>query len=231
MRGKREVQASVCPFIGLIPAGAGQTPSQPSPPGTSTAHPRGCGANSCRRVGETLCAGSSPRVRGKHRRRPTRRQARGLIPAGAGQTGSPVLRLRGRRAHPRGCGANQGAPPGRDRRAGLIPAGAGQTPSDGYVVLPEGAHPRGCGANLLHTKRNDNIEGSSPRVRGKLDRFRSHRLDARLIPAGAGQTLRKFMAMFSCGAHPRGCGANRHPAGNARRRAGSSPRVRGKPAA
>ena len=213
---------------GLIPAGAGQT----TPAATSTcswrAHPRGCGADGLGVGFAGEAAGSSPRVRGRRmgRRRP--RYARGLIPAGAGQTLQQPCPATRRTAHPRGCGADlivsdafarvTGSSPrvrGRHRQARdtlwhrrLIPAGAGQTGELSPCRPGSGAHPRGCGADLLQLHSLRTHIGSSPRVRGRLLPAGERRARFRLIPAGAGQTTKNQATGASAGAHPRGCGAD-----------------------
>ena len=50
--------------------------------------------------------GSSPRVRGRQRQPGCVHPGHGLIPASAGQTGSPLYFDRQVRAHPRECGAD-----------------------------------------------------------------------------------------------------------------------------
>ena len=132
---------------GLIPAGAGQTRTPPPTSPPTGAHPRGCGADSSALARASSASGSSPRVRGRLAVRDEPILAYRLIPAGAGQTVILSGRVRGRRAHPRGCGADYSVKvpiylvPGSSPRVRgrldqpvapgpiprLIPAGAGQT--------------------------------------------------------------------------------------------------------
>ena len=74
--------------VGLIPAGAGQTPPPSRHTAWQWAHPRGCGADSVSRRARYAFSGSSPRVRGRHSFHLPDSVAHGLIPAGAGQTPS-----------------------------------------------------------------------------------------------------------------------------------------------
>ena len=111
------------------------------------AHPRVCGADRQPRTGIPQQCGSSPRVRGRRRRR--------------------TLPRCSSRAHPRVCGADlatEGDPVYAER---LIPACAGQTavgvPGTGRCR----AHPRVCGADLEGAEREASVPGSSPRVRGR----------------------------------------------------------------
>ena len=169
VRGRRQIRVVVAGQIGLIPAGAGQTIKTRWSSGAGRAHPRGCGAD-----GEPLArlienTGSSPRVRGRPTWPPFWLRARGLIPAGAGQTYAYRNSGGVTKAHPRGCGADAShcsasrwvdgsSPRVRGRPVQLkqvapvkrlIPAGAGQTPGVGYPAGLPGAHPRGCGADCF----------------------------------------------------------------------------------
>ena len=116
-----------------------------------------------------------------------------------------------------------------DAVPGLIPAGAGQTTARRRIWSPVKAHPRGCGADSHPRDRTDDRQGSSPRVRGRLQLLRHQLQLLRLIPAGAGQTIIACLLCASCGAHPRGCGADWRGPTMRRTGSGSSPRVRGRP--
>ena len=106
VRGRPCPSCRCLPRPGLIPAGAGQTSSPSSTTPRQWAHPRGCGADSRNDYVLHEGRGSSPRVRGRHRRRRAPHRPGRLIPAGAGQTvgvsGVGFLWW----AHPRGCGAD-----------------------------------------------------------------------------------------------------------------------------
>ena len=93
-------------------------------------------------------------------------------------------------------------------RQRLIPACAGKTPPprlSGYWV---GAHPRVCGENRPVNIRLVEQVGSSPRVRGKLLHGLDPQVEAGLIPACAGKTLRARRRSHALQAHPRVCGEN-----------------------
>ena len=111
---------------------------------------------------------------------------------------------------------------------GLIPACAGKTLCD--VILPcrSRAHPRVCGENSIPMECRFTVQGSSPRVRGKLVREARRRVAAGLIPACAGKTHSPSTPMCSTTAHPRVCGENPMAAARPILAPGSSPRVRGK---
>ena len=96
----------------LTPARAGRTRS-PSRSGTaSTAHPHSCGADTNPAVSPSIRSGSPPLVRGgplgcRHHGRPSR-----LTPARAGRTPPSRRPCSQSTAHPRSCGADDGAPIG-----------------------------------------------------------------------------------------------------------------------
>ena len=155
--------------------------------------------------------GSSPRVRGSLTSRMSFGDAMGIIPAGAGLTGSPISLYVNTWDHPRGCGDHHevirterlkmGSSP-RVRGSltrkphgvqclGIIPAGAGLTMVSSAVSPCFWDHPRGCGAHKFHYLFGCFFLGSSPRVRGSHpERAAPHALHG-IIPAGAGLTFLK----------------------------------------
>ena len=70
VRGKLKRARGFARCVWLIPACAGKTPSRRAGPPTWRAHPRVCGENTRCGTTSTRRSGSSPRVRGKRRRRP-----------------------------------------------------------------------------------------------------------------------------------------------------------------
>ena len=131
----------------LIPARAGKTRVRAPRRREGAAHPRACGENGVYTGFRVSNSGSSPRVRGKLRRRHRRPHRARLIPARAGKTPSRQPPASAGGAHPRACGENEVVHelgPGRSgssprvrgkRRDGrrrespprLIPARAGKT--------------------------------------------------------------------------------------------------------
>ena len=156
--------------------------------------------------------GSSPRVRGKHRKRSTARSSIRIIPARAGQTSQARCRDIVSTDHPRACGANpvadaadpagHGSSPrvrGKRRDVGrvgsqrrIIPARAGQTAGCQRATALRSDHPRACGANAAKLALPSLPSGSSPRVRGKLPEPGHGLTSPRIIPARAGQTVRFY---------------------------------------
>ncbi len=170
----------------LIPAYAGNTSGQcpTSPP--CAAHPRVCGEHGQGDAGAAVGGGSSPRMRGTHRRDPPVRQLLRLIPAYAGNTRSEQIQRPAGLAHPRvcgehpqcsthgwsGCGSSprmRGTPSwsGRPARwSRLIPAYAGNTHGPGWTGCRPRAHPRVCEEHAIPRNAGDTTLGSSPRMRG-----------------------------------------------------------------
>ena len=110
----------------------------------------------------------------------------------------------------------------------IIPAHAGQTfAADSFrEIAPD--HPRACGANRCQPEAVGHRHGSSPRMRGKRHVVSFQYFVCRIIPAHAGQTIRRTATPEKSTDHPRACGANitRHAGMNLTN--GSSPRMRGK---
>ena len=133
-----------------------------------------------------------------------------LIPAGAGKTEKDNHAWHPAKAHPRRCGENTssqtrvtnvtGSSPqvrGKrnyticsNKRPRLIPAGAGKTALQVVGRQPRAAHPRRCGENFMMFDDDLRFDGSSPQVRGKLQSLYASLIRGRLIPAGAGKTLK-----------------------------------------
>ena len=132
-------------------------------------------------------SGSSPRMRGKPSRSAPDRPTVRIIPAHAGQTGSPPAMPSSCADHPRACGANAlialtdtgsrgSSPRMRGKRTWsssphgcrrIIPAHAGQTRMVTPGARSSRDHPRACGANDGLTLSGVAVPGSSPRMRGK----------------------------------------------------------------
>ena len=122
--------------------------------------------------------------------------------------------------------------PRRLQRHGLqarfIPAHAGKTDPAGNGAPTFRVHPRACGENHGTWSRVSAVNGSSPRMRGKLATTVSGVTHRRFIPAHAGKTLVREGGGGWDAVHPRACGENPGGAGSRRAVRGSSPRMRGK---
>ena len=110
----------------------------------------------------------------------------------------------------------------------IIPAHAGQTRRSAELRVRTSDHPRACGANGVVTMPVTDVDGSSPRMRGKR-RIHGHRRHPdRIIPAHAGQTHVGPVSVCNEPDHPRACGANDAEIFSRHCLPGSSPRMRGK---
>ena len=234
---------------GLIPAGAGSTSPPPAPEIPTRAHPRRCGEHLRDPDAARAERGSSPQVRGARKLGVDRRGAPGLIPAGAGSTGSRTPPRTRPGAHPRRCGEHalaavedgptvgsspqvRGAPNRVDHRrdeAGLIPAGAGSTLAWRAARRRRGAHPRRCGEHGGRSTRLGRTGGSSPQVRGARGAGVAEAASVGLIPAGAGSTSNPACKRVRSEAHPRRCGEHSTACQSPGIGWGSSPQVRGAP--
>ena len=149
MRGKPQSTITRFSKDRNIPAYAGKTDRLATPPNIPTEHPRVCGENLGLSRYVAGITGTSPRMRGKQSR-PVSRRSRG------GE-------------HPRVCGENEttNIPTALGDRN--IPAYAGKTRvGELKSFLPE-EHPRVCGENHRHANSKPYIQGTSPRMRGKLE--------------------------------------------------------------
>ena len=217
-------------------------------PGGGGLIPAHAGKTVCPHPVRLLAGGSSPRMRGKLNALRAGFLRVRLIPAHAGKTLPAQLHERCKPAHPRACGENRpgcaafwkmwgSSPRMRGKRVfasgarpvlRLIPAHAGKTNLVPTPVKFTWAHPRACGENLKFGSVGSEMEGSSPRMRGKLGGLEDEMLLLRLIPAHAGKTIQGRPSNGAGWAHPRACGENlNNPASSSPVR-GSSPRMRGK---
>ena len=106
MRGKLGGEVITFGGVRIIPAHAGQTTLRRHPCTRAPDHPRACGANSLLVGTAVPTDGSSPRMRGKQRRRIHVALRVRIIPAHAGQTEHYTRTRPCNTDHPRACGAN-----------------------------------------------------------------------------------------------------------------------------
>ena len=151
-----------------------------------------------------------------------------FTPACAGQTLSIYRQMGISPVHPRVCGADRtdccavdfgfGSPPRVRGRlfdtpylrdySRFTPACAGQTSPMKMAGMRAPVHPRVCGADPAKLQRNQVIDGSPPRVRGRPDRFFQPPPGGRFTPACAGQTRKPARNHTERTVHPRVCGAD-----------------------
>ena len=171
----------------------------------------------------------------------------GIIPAYAGNTLAPDLRVGIVGDHPRVCGEHKfrrskgffrsgssprmrGTPrfrPWRDCQAGIIPAYAGNTYRLSDLRKHVQDHPRVCGEHVRGWKFRSSKGGSSPRMRGTPTLTLYVRAMMGIIPAYAGNTVSCGGKRLVRGDHPRVCGEHAAFSAVAVRPMGSSPRMRG----
>ena len=212
--------------VGIIPAYAGNTMTLPATASHQWDHPRVCGEHSRSCSAKVPRGGSSPRMRGTRNRCAYGVGRHGIIPAYAGNTRCCWPSCWCCRDHPRVCGEHSTFVDGRacevgssprmrgtllsgnisSKIMGIIPAYAGNTLVCRWVLVGLGDHPRVCGEHTLMPTVQAMLPGSSPRMRGTLLRVRAERQSTGIIPAYAGNTVRR-VRRFSCGRdHPRVCG-------------------------
>ncbi len=230
-----------------IPAGAGEPRKGEQKNDIHMVYPRGCGGTLSLYLKSFLYSGLSPRVRGNRRWAASCAESSGSIPAGAGEPSDSAHQPFNVRVYPRGCGGtilyrlqeihDRGLSPrvrGNPVWFALlstahrsIPAGAGEPNFLLQSSGPPMVYPRGCGGTPIVAKRDGDLNGLSPRVRGN----RPYRLCAspckRSIPAGAGEPPLFLEAKRRLPVYPRGCGGTYCGKRQKRRGKGLSPRVRG----
>ncbi len=197
---------------GLIPAYAGRTATSFNAATATSAHPRLRGADNSNHKPLTALRGSSPLTRGGPEKNINLLHAKGLIPAYAGRTYTPLRNMRKAAAHPRLRGADAGiwiaagafcgsSPLTRGGRVTsinhkcvrrLIPAYAGRTLGSVNAAAGCGAHPRLRGADVLTRPSFAALDGSSPLTRGGLIDLFTDPDDVGLIPAYAGRTCADY---------------------------------------
>ena len=192
---------------GIIPAGAGSTPSPRPVRIVSRDHPRRCGEHDGALVRGYEMIGSSPQVRGAPRR--------------------PGTAAISRRDHPRRCGEHV-EPDGSYRPlSGSSPQVRGALCHAVRERPPPRDHPRRCGEHSFTAPIDASYLGSSPQVRGARWRPRARRASPGIIPAGAGSTRVRTGPVTLEEDHPRRCGEHQASAVSSQVAAGSSPQVRG----
>ena len=171
----------------------------------------------------------------------------GIIPAYAGNT--PIVSCICPQAwdHPRVCGEHpntansrymsRGSSPrmrgthvGHDHVGavrGIIPAYAGNTAEMVQDAQDTRDHPRVCGEHIGWGFIGGTSKGSSPRMRGTLGRRLFRFRSVGIIPAYAGNTLKRDTASPSTRDHPRVCGEHFGAGVPVSISTGSSPRMRG----
>ena len=228
MRGKRLREHIDREIPRITPAHAGKTRPPAFCTQISSDHPRACGENAFLVSLLYSSHGSPPRMRGKPPRPDSLRGAHRITPAHAGKTRRMCWPTRISADHPRACGENTasaspaGAAPGSPPRMRgkhphqsnlsgnlrITPAHAGKTTAGLSRSLPISDHPRACGENGDDSITAWRLNGSPPRMRGKLNSEREKSRLKRITPAHAGKTVRPQSQCRARSDHPRACGEN-----------------------
>ena len=249
MRGTRNHRRGGNALRGTIPAYAGNTTLALLRDVWVLNHPRVCGEHMMSLRFIPCDPGSSPRMRGTPTGVVSQTQTLGIIPAYAGNTILMVREVERERDHPRVCGEHNGEGYQRSRRQGssprmrgthdgsavfvprhgIIPAYAGNTCAIKGGTSYDWDHPRVCGEHKRLPRTHTTRPGSSPRMRGTLQRSLDMWYFIGIIPAYAGNTQSNTMRGASVWDHPRVCGEHGGKEFLQILIAGSSPRMRGTP--
>ena len=210
-------------------------------------YPRVCGGTSRRRSRRTRGGGLSPRVRGNPTIELPVANAKGSIPACAGE---PITRGRSPGqpgVYPRVCGGtrtalshpesasglsprvrgNQSDHPHVRASAGSIPACAGEPPAPKPGRSIPRVYPRVCGGTIPPLTTSTASPGLSPRVRGNRRTRHPAPVSAGSIPACAGEPSPGGPCRSCWPVYPRVCGGTIVGSWDSRAVTGLSPRVRG----
>ena len=227
MRGTHSANSLRNPWSGIIPAYAGNTSHQHAERRSAWDHPRVCGEHHGSGLYSGCAAGSSPRMRGTHRRGTRSETAQGIIPAYAGNTSQCAALRALLRDHPRVCGEHWLPSCSRLSNWGSSPRMRGTPKRTPPPPRPPRIIPAYAG-NTSHILRwRGAIMGSSPRMRGTRLKGSYHMPTFGIIPAYAGNTCPKLAASMLHRDHPRVCGEHTASTQVLRRSLGSSPRMRG----
>ena len=211
------------------------------------AHPRSRGEHTLDGEWIPRRRGSSPLARGTQSSQLWFMLPRRLIPARAGNTCLPFPIRRYPAAHPRSRGehsmmfrcslaGNGSSPLARGTlfadvhkviAARLIPARAGNTIGFSLSHGVTSAHPRSRGEHTKSPSTTSYRRGSSPLARGTRLYSGFHRLARRLIPAHAGNTVKRDATIDLSTAHPRSRGEHPNVCQVPKSELGSSPLARG----
>ena len=228
-RGKPRCYGGDERLSGPIPAGTGETHSRIDSGKISRAYPRRHGGNIQTEIPRPTGRGLSPQARGKQTVNNEMLGAQRPIPAGTGETCTPMAGCCSIRAYPRRHGGNNTdewyaftrsglSPQARGKHllnevvhlpGGPIPAGTGETPANPRYTQSRGAYPRRHGGNCAALSPTPEASGLSPQARGKHDAVYLTALAQGPIPAGTGETYPSVSRGCHIGAYPRRHGGNK----------------------
>ena len=226
MRGKGLGASKGCDGVGITPACAGKSASHGCCSRGWRDHPRVCGEKVSAIHRESASLGSPPRMRGKVTSGMLFLAFIGITPAYAGKRQMARKAGRTKPDHPRVCGEKPlpdperifqvGSPP---RMRGKVPPHCCFCPAHGItpayagkslwlfccVSLPSD-HPRVCGEKPALILRITWLQGSPPRMRGKVCVKLHRQLVRGITPAYAGKSHKVRLQAAGRWDHPRVCG-------------------------
>ena len=173
-----------------------------------------------------ILQGLSPRLRGNHLTCEPGSPGARSIPAPAGEPSWRVVMPNKTKVYPRACGGtwrplrrcspvrglsprlrgNRRGTPAKSARPGSIPAPAGEPGSVRGLYCTIQVYPRACGGTTFSVPRTKSVEGLSPRLRGNLYDDDPDAIEARSIPAPAGEPNLNTVSAGSTTVYPRACG-------------------------
>ena len=227
MRGTLRDRDRDVPFVGIIPAYAGNTFCSLLLSSSNGDHPRICGEHKWLRAVPSALAGSSPHMRGTLKIVIVRGDQVGIIPAYAGNTDWTVYDPVQHGDHPRICGEHSGAKSRVRRILGSSPHMRGTPPVRPVRRHSPWDHPRICGEHALMATVPIPVLGSSPHMRGTRHGRHWASLKLGIIPAYAGNTTVAHTGACKHWDHPRICGEHYKHRGSITPNPGSSPHMRG----
>ncbi len=211
----------------FIPAHAGNTASPGIIKTAEPVHPRACGEHQQIDAYDPNRYGSSPRMRGTHRRDVLHERVFAVHPRACGEhTPSSNCRWCLLGSSPRMRGTPPIFPP-LSRLTRFIPAHAGNTTRAAVNPKMDSVHPRACGEHRSQGSSILPVHGSSPRMRGTRPVYVGACLLSRFIPAHAGNTGIRACTRLVAPVHPRACGEHKPGPRTRSIWSGSSPRMRG----
>ena len=212
----------------ITPACAGKSKTRRVQWPVGLDHPRVCGEKRPDRQLTGWPLGSPPRVRGKVDCSAQLWPLYGITPAYAGKSpDAACFSVTGSGSPPRMRG-KVNSPPQRLIKFGITPAYAGKSYT--LLDLPAGErdHPRVCGEKALGHGHQPFVQGSPPRMRGKVYKAGVQDAGRGITPAYAGKRLRPSRPRRGCWDHPRVCGEKAYGNNYHLPDQGSPPRMRGK---
>ena len=228
MRGKANIGRSFLHVRGITPAYAGKRMETMTRRHAVGDHPRVCGEKVDLARMPASKPGSPPRMRGKGIVLVCVGHVHGITPAYAGKSyrllkvfvskpGSPP-RMRGKEQDQRH----------RRLHPGITPACAGKSQYPVLRNLLPWDHPRMCGEKVSPQVLQGHIQGSPPRMRGKVTSGMLFLAFIGITPAYAGKRQMARKAGRTKPDHPRVCGEKPLPDPERIFQVGSPPRMRGK---